>query len=284
MKTHNEALRDSLILFQNELDNDSGPSLETCESVMTKIQEYLLFIQNTPAQMERDPENKPLRALQLLDVSAVDITDNELLSVIDAGDNTDLIFDLALKKLVMVTDSTEKLYKSLLEAELIMRISDNSGMVQGQYFALTSKGWECFKRNSIVSSLRKRAHNILPEKLSFDNGDFTFCKFVRCVILKEYFEKTNQTDYLIFPFSEETDMIMGTSISSSQDIYYVFAWDDENNNVNKFLSILHKICKNDEVKGMVGVVRTEHDKKQLNKQIGQDYIISNKTSFFVLEG
>ena len=89
---------------------------------------------------------------------------------------------------------------------------------------------------------------------------------------------------MIFSFSNDSSMMIGTEITGEEGVNYKIAWDAESENVNDLLILLHKICKSDDVNSVINIVRTEAEKKRIKKQIGQDYIISNKINYYVLEG
>lgn len=175
----------------------------------------------------------------------------------------------------------------LVEKGYIIQYAINIEDSEVVCFSLSSKGWLCFTRKTVVEQLKKRLGIqmlYIPADLCLSVSGWETDNFVKALVLSNYcWDEINQTDYLVFSYPENRNLLFGCVSRESGSFEYSTPVLCHKLLTKEDLSILEKIIKDRSINKLTLLFLTSKDKQAAERIIDPISSKEGKLIYQVME-
>lgn len=207
------------------------PSSFECVELQKLLREYLKYLSDKAIKEETLQKYEQIKTqIVFNDISTEKIKNNDILAdLVSDPVIVSTLYTVGLRKLVLEEELTISAEQKLWIAEqgYIAQVSivDNSN--KHIYLALTSKGWLCFQRKTIIQQFRRSqgyTSLLLPKWLAVPQTKWFPETYKKALLLRRYYvDELKARDYVIFSFPENDQLLFGCRADKAKEIVYACA-------------------------------------------------------------
>lgn len=271
-------------MLQEKLNAHKEISNYICENICSLLHEYInAYLLEVDAIPKINEDHYQHFLLQ--DVPCEKGTVKEIVAdILGNSQAFNTLFQMGLKKIVPEIVLTEKENTVYLKNHgYIIPVKLDMEYEKGNYLTLSSKGWACYTREEVIRVLRKEKGILtVPSGLEFTIKNWNEVSLSGSVLLYQYFHAQKVTDYLVYNFEKNSDLMVGCEISGSEKIKYIVAWPFIDEDIKLQISALRRMSSCEDV-SKITIVSHVKWKNTLDGWLSKDTYLKNKTNYFIVE-